>query len=137
MGYTVKIREILRDFGAEYVKMIEFKIIRDSGKFGEGSEKSSFSVTDGTNTVTAFSIMISPGGKEYLGYFTVDAFDSFAPGVMVTFGSSGFNYFTVNEVDLSSKVGLYSILAGIPRANAFKLSVIFQDIDYRNQPFYA
>ena len=28
-------------------------------------------------------------------------------------------------------------LINIDRANAFKLSVIFQDIDYRNQPFYA
>ncbi len=57
MKYIVKIREVLRDFGSEYLKMIEIKVTQDLGKFSISSDHLTMEISDGTNVVTVTAVV--------------------------------------------------------------------------------
>lgn len=118
MGFNVEIREILRDFRNDYLKMIEFKITNERGNFKESSGIPYIYLTDGTNDVKSFTTLLSGNKKEIIGYFTIDAFNVLPQNVTALFDDgSGSSYF-IHKVDLNTKEPLYTIFNGIPHNNA-------------------
>jgi hypothetical protein len=114
MNYTIKIREILRDFRTEFLKMIEFKIINSTSVFTEQDTKPYLFVSDNNNMVNSFITIISSNKKEIIAYFTVDAFEIFTSGnVNISFGAGSRDAFFINNIPLNIEP-LYSILEDIP-----------------------
>lgn len=103
-NYSYQLTEEVFDAQEAQYNAIRLKITIDKGKFGFRSPMPFTSVSDGTTTVQAFSNDISGNQKEWISYFTTDAFESMLGEATIEFGYGDEIYHTFTAVDLNTEI---------------------------------
>jgi hypothetical protein len=109
--------EVLQTFrGTEY-RMIDLRITCVNGRFEHRSLPFKVAVSNESQRVEAFFVLLSPDGKAMHGYFTTDAFTVFTGSVDVSFGYLGQPIGNITDISISA-APLPSYLAAIGAPNA-------------------
>lgn len=106
MTYTASLEQILKFQNNTFYKVLQLKILNDSGRFSHQSEVIRIEVTDGVNTVSAFSYSLSGNLKELLAIFTTDAFSPFSSSATIRFGTNDLSMIEINDFDPTTSVAL-------------------------------
>lgn len=109
MSYSYTIKNTLGNFNDQLIKIISIVIKNDSDLFVERSIREYVTVSDGTNSVSAFFTDLTPNLKYLRASFTTDAFAIFTGNVEIKFGYGDDVLGTFSAIDINA-----AVLAAIP-----------------------
>jgi hypothetical protein len=112
-NYTYSINEMVGELNGSLYRMIGVKVRITDNKFPVRAPVESMSVTDGTKTISAFSVSLSGNQKEMTGSFATDAFNVFTGEVTIQFGYGNQVYGVIEHADPASIAPFGSGLTGI------------------------
>ncbi len=111
MSLTTEIFETLRDVQGTSYRMIVIKIVNDQAKHAIGSQIEFMRVVteDGTS-ISPFDLYLTFDQKEFIGYFTTDAFSGITGTVDIVFGYGDDILETIESININAP----GVIAGLP-----------------------
>ena len=119
MAFMHEIKMTLNNYQGTLYKMIELRIISDSGLFIHGALSYVLRIDDGINQASGFYMETSGNQKELIFYFTTDAFTSFSTSSDIIFGyADNPDQNSIASINVTTLTSLPPELSIIPHSDA-------------------